>query len=137
MSGYYQAFLLARIVIGISFFGHGLVRIPIISKFSNTMMKEFESSIIPQVMVSAFSHALPFAELIIGLLLLIGLCTRYTLIAAILLMAGFIFGATSIQKWDLITIQLFHAAFCIALLAFSERYNCYALDLAIRKRDTK
>ncbi|WP_236564852.1 DoxX family membrane protein [Flavobacterium sp. MK4S-17] len=68
-------YLLLRLLLGISFFGHGLVRLPKLNMFSGWMVKTFENSMLPQALVLPFSYMLPFAELITGALLLIGLLT--------------------------------------------------------------
>ena len=134
MFNYKTPFLLARLAIGTSFFGHGCFRIPILYTFSDGMVKQFEHSILPQQLVLAFSYALPFIELIIGVLLLVGLFTRYALIAGVLLMMALIFGCTSIQHYDPIQLQLTHAAFCIVLLVFVDRYNSFALGRFIKSK---
>lgn len=66
-------FLLLRLGIGISMFGHGLVRLPKLNAFSQWMVGSFAKSMLPAELVRPFSMVLPFAELAIGFLLLIGL----------------------------------------------------------------
>jgi thiosulfate dehydrogenase [quinone] large subunit len=75
------AYLLARLTIGASLFGHGLVRIPRLSSFHAQMTGEFTTSMVPTALVSACGYALPFAELITGVLLLAGALTRTAAIA--------------------------------------------------------
>ncbi len=115
-------------------FGHGLVRLPKLPVFSNWMVGQFQNhkSILPSALVMPFSYILPFAEFIIGLLLLIGLFTEKALIAGAIVMILLIFGSTTIEEWDAIPSQLIHVAFFAVLLTFIE-YNSYALDKASRK----
>jgi thiosulfate dehydrogenase (quinone) large subunit len=102
MKNYNLAYFLCRITIGTSLFGHGLIRMPILSGFSGWMTGQFKNSMLPQEMVLPFSYILPFAELTVGILLLIGLFTRQTLTAGAALMILLIFGSTMIQQWEAI-----------------------------------
>ena len=53
-----------------SAFGHGVVRLFKLNGFSRGMVATFQKSYIPEALVVPFSYILPFAELIVGLLLL-------------------------------------------------------------------
>ncbi len=97
-------------------FGHGLVRLPKLAGFSNWMVEKMAKSFIPDALVVPFSYALPIAELVIGLLLIIGLYTKQSLQAGLLVMALLIFGSSSTESWDAITPQLIHAGYMAALL---------------------
>src|SRR5690348_18268752 len=120
-------FLLLRLAIGASMFGHGLVRLPKLAGFSSWMVGSFEKSMLPLSLVRPFSYALPILEFTVGLLLITGLFTKASLIAGALIMAALIFGTTLIESWDAITSQLIHAAFFAVLLQFVQ-YNTFALD---------
>jgi thiosulfate dehydrogenase [quinone] large subunit len=122
------AFLLARLGIGMSFFGHGLVRLPKLGAFVDHMATPFQHSILPQSFVAPFGYALPFLEFGVGLLLLLGLFTRQALIAGAVVMILLIFGTTAIEQWQNLDSQLVHLAFCAVLLPFVEEYNSFALD---------
>jgi thiosulfate dehydrogenase [quinone] large subunit len=126
-------FLLLRLAIGVSMFGHGLVRLPKLDKFSAWMTGSFEKSMLPHALVVPFSYALPILEFLIGLLLIIGLFTRQTLIGGALVMILLIFGTAMIENWDAIPSQLIHIAFFAILLNHVAVYNKYAVDNLIRK----
>tara|TARA_R110002051_G_scaffold127873_2_gene201502 strand:+ start:7237 stop:7635 length:399 start_codon:yes stop_codon:yes gene_type:complete len=126
------SYVLCRIAIATSLFGHGLVRMPILSGFSGWMTSQFEESMLPQAIVLPFSYILPFIELIVGLLLLAGLFTKQALIVGALAMIALVFGSTAIQQWEAIPSQLIHIAFITFLLAFLEQ-NKYALDKRFSK----
>jgi len=125
-------FLLLRLAIGASMFGHGLVRLPKLAGFSSWMVGSFEKSMLPLSLVRPFSYALPLLEFAVGLFLLTGLFTKVSLIAGGLIMAALIFGTTVIENWDAITSQLVHAAFFAVLLQFVQ-YNTYALDNLLKR----
>ena len=128
-----KAFLLLRLGIGTSSFGHGLVRLPKLDKFSQGMITEFQHAMLPEPLVTAFAYALPFAELIVGLLLLLGLFTRHALVAGAIVMILLIFGTTAIEQWNNLNSQLIHLLFLAGLLPFVDEYNTWALDKVIRK----
>ncbi|HEY8895546.1 MAG TPA: DoxX family membrane protein [Niastella sp.] len=126
------SFLILRLAIGISFFGHGLVRFPKLQAFSNWMAGNFKKSILPEALVVPFSLVLPFAEFTIGLLLLTGLLTKYALIAGSLVMLLLLFGTTMIENWDAIPSQIIHIALLAFLLHFIDA-NSLALDQLFKK----
>jgi thiosulfate dehydrogenase [quinone] large subunit len=74
-----------------------------------------------------FALVLPWVEAALGLLLLLGLATRYALIAASLTILALTFGSTLRQDWSSAGFQLIYAAIYAALLAF-RRENVYSLD---------
>ena len=125
-------YLLLRLAIATSMFGHGLVRLPKLVAFSKWMVGSFTKSILPDALVAPFSYILPFAEFTIGLLLLIGLFTKQAAVAGALVMIVLIFGSTTIENWDMIPVQLIHVAFFAVLIQFVQ-YNSYALDGVRRK----
>lgn len=105
-----------RLPISVSLLGHGLVRLPKLSSFSNWMVETMEKSFIPKGLIIPFSYALPVSEAVIGLLLLIGFRTRYTIYAGLALMSILILGSSSIENWSAIEAQLLHSFYLIVLL---------------------
>lgn len=126
------AFLLSRLAIGLSFFGHGLVRLPKLQGFSNWMVEQFSKSMLPEILVMPFSYALPILEFVSGLLILIGLFTRQGLLLAGAVSLALIFGTTMIENWEALPSQLIHVAFLSVLLAYLP-HNSYAVDHFIKK----
>lgn len=127
------SFLILRLAIGASMFGHGLVRLPKLAMFSNWMVGTFEKSILPKAMVTPFSYLLPIAEFTIGLLLISGLFTKPALIGGGVVMMILIFGSCMIENWEILPSQLIHAAFFAVLLQFAAN-NTYALDNLLLKK---
>ncbi|RZK19616.1 MAG: DoxX family protein [Pedobacter sp.] len=126
------AYLISRLAIGLSFFGHGLVRLPKLAGFSNWMVGQFSKSFLPEALVISFSYVLPFAEFIAGLLIIMGLFTRQGLLLAGFVSLALIFGTTMIENWEALPSQLIHVAFLSVLLAYLP-YNSYAVDKIIKK----
>ncbi|MPS64839.1 MAG: DoxX family protein [Chryseobacterium sp.] len=120
-------FLLLRLGIATSMFGHGLVRLPKLNAFSEWMTTSFEKSLLPKVMVIPFSYVLPVAEFTVGLLLLIGLFTKPALIMGAVILLVLLFGTAMIENWEAIPSQLLHLVFFALLLQFIQN-NSWALD---------
>src|SRR6266404_8360982 len=125
-------FLLLRLAMAVSVLGHGLVRLPKLSAFSNWMVNSFEKSMLPKILVVPFSYVLPLAEFTVGLLLFTGLFTRPASIMGAIIMIVLIFGTTMIENWEAVPSQLIHVAFYAVLLQFSQ-YNILALDNLFKK----
>lgn len=120
------AYLLVRLTIGASFLGHGLVRLPKLGAFHAQLMGEFKTSTVPTFLVSVCGYALPFAELIIGLLLLAGALTRAAAVTGCLVMiVVLVLGATSIEHFNVIGEQLLHTVLLAAVVAFRS-HNKYS-----------
>jgi thiosulfate dehydrogenase (quinone) large subunit len=120
-------FLILRLGIAISMFGHGLVRLPKLKTFSHWMVGSFENSIIPKALVLPFSYVLPFAEFAVGLLLIVGLFTRSALIGGASVMLILLFGTALIENWEALPSQLIHLVFFAVLLQFIKS-NSWAID---------
>jgi thiosulfate dehydrogenase [quinone] large subunit len=126
-------FLLARLAVAVSLFGHGLVRLPKLNGFSGWMVKQFQASMLPKILVVPFSYVLPVAEFTIGLLLIAGLFTRQALVAGSIVMILLIFGSCMIEEWDAIPSQLIHVLFFSVLLSYVNEFNSFAIDKRIKK----
>lgn len=111
------AYGLARIGLGLNIALHGLVRLPNLSGFAAGMRDSFGQSPLPPSLVYAVSLAIPVAEAIVGVLLLVGVQVRGTLVAGTLLMLLLMGGACSAQNWNAASIQMTYLAFYVVLLA--------------------
>lgn len=121
------AYLLTRLAIGISMFGHGFVRLFKLQIFANGVITEFQKSMLPAGLVAAFGYVLPFAEFITGVLLIIGLFTKQAAVAGCVIMFLLLFGSSMIENWSVFTSQLMHVLFFVILIQFAESNSC-AID---------
>lgn len=121
------SFLLLRLGIGVSMFGHGLVRLPKLAGFSKWMVTSFEKSLLPSAIVTPFSYALPILEFGIGTLLILGLLTKQALLAGSIVMLLLLLGTTLIENWEALPSQLIHLVFFAILIQFISS-NTWSLD---------
>lgn len=113
------AIVLFRISFGINFLFHGIVRMPDLEKFVKGIQNTFQGTLLPEFMVTPLAYGIPFAELIIGIFLLLNKFTRETLIATFLLMNILVIGSSFAQKWDLVGLQSTYIGFLFLLLYFT------------------
>lgn len=126
------AYLLLRLAVGLSFLGHGLVRLPKLHEFSQWMTDIFEVSMLPRALVLPFSYILPVVEFVVGLLLVLGVFTKQSLVAGAVVMLTLVFGSCLIEEWNAIPSQLIHTLFLGILLVYTS-HNTYSTDQFIRK----
>ena len=121
------AFVLGRLLLGLNFLMHGLVRIPKLSVFQAGISKEFAASPLPPTLVVMFGKGLPYVEAGLGVLLLLGLFTRAALVVAMLLIMTLVFGSSLLEKWNIVGDQMVYGLFLFALLLQLHR-NRLCLD---------
>jgi len=127
------AYLLLRLTLGLNILLHGLSRIlagP--SHFAASLVPEFAKTPLADWAVYDFGLILPWAEGLLGLLLLLGLVTRWTLVAGSLLMLTLTFGTTLRQDWPSAGLQLIYSIVYAALLAFRS-LNLYSVDSLLHR----
>ncbi|WP_084399571.1 MauE/DoxX family redox-associated membrane protein [Pseudotamlana agarivorans] len=110
---------LFRISFGINFFFHGLVRMPNLEKFVTGMQSTFQDTLLPEFLVTPLAYMIPFAEIIIGIFLLINKFTRETIIGTFMLLNILVIGSSFAQKWDLVGLQATYIGFLFLLLYFT------------------
>jgi thiosulfate dehydrogenase [quinone] large subunit len=96
------------------------------------IIKGFEHRL-PTILVTAFAYTLPFAEVLIGALLFLGLFTRISLILAGLLMMALTFGVVISGQSGIVANNVGYA-FIIFVLAYLVDNNRYSIDTLIRRR---
>jgi thiosulfate dehydrogenase (quinone) large subunit len=126
------AYLLLRFTLGLSILMHGLVRLPHLGAFADGLVKLFAETPLPAIVVRPFALGLVFVEAIVGLLILLGLWTRWALLLGGATMAALVFGTALRSDWSTVAIQMLYAAIYAALLATRE-YDAYSID-ALMKR---
>jgi len=122
------AYVLLRVLLGLDFFGHGYARIftgSYLPGFAASMQKSMASAPLSPDLVLWIGYVIPCVELVIGVLLLTGILTRWALLSAFGLMFVLMFGVTMKQDWSTAGTQLLYGLL-LALLLFGRE----ALDLS-------
>ena len=122
------AYALLRATLGVNIAMHGISRILAgVKVFTAALEKQFAATPLPHFAVRAFGSALPWAEALVGLLILVGAATRITLVAGGLLILVLTLGSTLHQDWEIAGLQLIYATVYSILIAF-RKYNLLSLD---------
>jgi thiosulfate dehydrogenase [quinone] large subunit len=121
------AHAILRVALGLNLLVHGSVRIPALGKFVDGLVRDFSVTILPTPLVRAFALGLPFAEILIGALLIAGLWQRAVLVAGSLVMVALVFGTALQQKWDILTQQMIYVLIYSLLLA-TRSWDRWSLD---------
>ena len=127
------AHAILRLALGVNMLLHGLVRLPHMAAFVNGMVTQFQATILPGFAVKGFGWALPFAEGMIGLLLVLGWRTRQALMAGGRVMARLIAGTSLRSDWPTVGIQMVYSALYFFLLRDAS-HNGFSLDGWLDKR---
>lgn len=128
------AYAILRFTLGINIALHGITRLMNgTGGFAELLVKQFQATLLPRILVEAFAHTLPWTETAIGLLVLAGLATRFALIAGGLLMALLTFGTTLRQDFGTAGLQLSYSIAYFMLLSLRAR-NGFSLDAWLHGR---
>jgi thiosulfate dehydrogenase [quinone] large subunit len=121
------AYLILRLGTGINFLLHGLVRLPKLSAFATGLAKGFQDTWLSESIAKVFAYCLPFAETTVGLLLLIGLFTRWAAFGAGLIIVALLFGTCLKEDWATAGLQMTYLLVIYFLIAHRSN-NAFALD---------
>jgi thiosulfate dehydrogenase [quinone] large subunit len=124
------AYTILRVSFGANIMLHGVSRIVMgHAAFLAYLTHYFEkTSYVPVGMLSLFATVQPWVELILGLLLMIGLATRFSLIAGGLVILSLVIGTNLAQDWLVSGLQLIYAFLYYYLLAHLDQ-NRYSIDV--------
>lgn len=127
------AYALLRITMGVIFLFYGIGKfMGGISNFVGGMNQHFSGKL-PAFMVMPFAYALPFGEVIAGLLILFGLFTRAGLVLSGLLLFGLTFGTVMLGDAPTVAHNLQYALVNFVLLWLVD-LNRYSLDSLFRRK---
>jgi thiosulfate dehydrogenase [quinone] large subunit len=122
------AFTVLRIAFGFAMFMHGFGRIVGgVDVYAHRYLAGFAKVPLPHDLVVLVIYAIPYLEVVIGAAILLGLLTRWALLANAALLLVFIFGTGMQQSWSGVETQLIYE-FLGALLLFGARFNTVSLD---------
>jgi thiosulfate dehydrogenase [quinone] large subunit len=123
------AYAIFRLTFGVNLMLRGVDRVFFLGldNFANGMVKQFEMTWIGGAIIQPFAHTIPWIEMVMGALLIVGLFTREALIVGGLLMANLTFGTMFLRNFDLAWLQLTYAIAFFLLLA-TRAWNVISLD---------
>jgi thiosulfate dehydrogenase [quinone] large subunit len=122
------AYALFRLTLGLDIFMHGAMRfVTGVGTWEANQAKLFEGTILPMALVHGFLLTLPALEVIIGGLTIIGLYTRFALVAGAVMIFALVFGTGMRQDWTTVGSQMLYAAYYYLMLARFDD-NWLALD---------
>jgi thiosulfate dehydrogenase [quinone] large subunit len=127
------AYALLRATLGVVllFFGIGKFMAGL-GNFVGGMNQHFAGKL-PAIMVMPFAYAIPFCEVIAGLLILLGLLTRAGLVLFGLLIIGLTFGTVMLGDAPTVAHNLQYALVNFVLLWLVD-LNRYSIDGLIRRK---
>ena len=122
-------YTILRVSFGANIMLHGVSRVVMgHAAFLAYLTHYFEkASYVPVGMLSLFATVQPWVELILGLMLMVGLATRFSLIAGGLVILVLVIGTNLAQDWLVSGLQLIYAFLYYYLLAHIDQ-NLYSID---------
>jgi len=128
-----MAYAVLRLTFGLNILLHGLVRLPNMNGFVEGLVKNFADTPLPSFAVRLFAWSLPPLEVGIGMLLLLGLFTRWALVAGGLVMTALVFGTALRSDWETLGLQMIYSVIYYLLLA-ARSDDYFSLDTFLAKR---
>jgi thiosulfate dehydrogenase [quinone] large subunit len=127
------AYTILRLSFGANIMLHGVSRLLAgHAAFLAYLTHYFEKTpLVPASFLPIFAAALPPVETALGLLLLLGVGTRFSIIAGSLVMAALVVGTNLAQDWNVAGLQLIYCFIYYYLLAHRRDLNRISLDALI------
>ena len=124
------AYGILRLSFGVNIMLHGLSRLLAgQAGFLAYLNHYFEKTpLMPKGFLPIFGAVLPPVEAVVGLLLLLGLATRFSLIAGALVMTVLVFGTNLAQDWNVAGLQLIYCFLYYYLLVHRRELNALSVD---------
>ena len=122
------AYFLLRLTVGLVFFFYGVSKLLRgLEPFAAGMTARMADTPLPTFMVTPFAYVLPFAEVGVGLLLILGLFTRAALVAAGLVMMSLTVGVVLEPSPPTVAANVNYALVIFVLLWLSE-FDHFSVD---------
>jgi thiosulfate dehydrogenase [quinone] large subunit len=126
------AYALLRVTVGVMFLFFGVGKfLGGVGNFAGGMTQHFAGKL-PSALVTPFAYTLPFAEVTLGALIMLGLFNVLALSLSGLLLVALTFGTVMLGDPPTVAHNVQYALVNFALLFFAD-YNGYSLDRLRRK----
>lgn len=119
------AVALGRWSLGMMFLFAGLGKFPNVGQFAGYIVKQFEKTWLPEWLLLPYGYALPFLEVGLGALLILGLWRNAVLFVTGLLLISLAFGQMLLQKVESVYNMMY--VFMTAGVLFLDRYDRWVL----------
>jgi thiosulfate dehydrogenase [quinone] large subunit len=116
----WAAVALGRWCLGLIFLFFGIGKLADVSAFAGFLRTQFEKTWLPPVLVGIFGHVLPFAETLLGALLVVGLFRNGALFAAGVLLLLLTFGQILLGQAQVVFFNTGYVFMTAALLFLAE-----------------
>ena len=127
-------YFVLRLSLGVDMFMHLVVREWGVSKdFVPVTEKMFVGNLLPMSWVHTFLTVLPYFEGLLGVLLILGLLSRWALFAEGLLVTVLLFGTAIRSDWTVVSHQMIYILFVFLLLSL-EQYDYFSVDALLARR---
>ena len=127
-------YFILRLSLGVDMAMHYVVRTWGISQdFVPVTEKMFVGNLLPMSWVHYFLTYLPYLEGVLGVLLLLGLWSRWALTVEGLLVTVLLFGTALRSDWTVVSHQMIYLLFVFILLAV-EQYDYFSIDAFLARR---
>jgi len=127
-------YFILRLSLGVDMLMHYVVRTWGISQdFVPVTEKMFVGNLLPMSWVHVFLTILPYFEGLLGVLLVLGLLSRWALTAEGLLVTVLLFGTALRSDWTVVSHQMIYLLFVFILLAV-EDYDYFSVDAFLTRR---
>jgi thiosulfate dehydrogenase (quinone) large subunit len=105
-----------RLGFGINFFLHGLTKILGDQEaFKNYILTKFSETLLPSFLIEPYAIAIPYIELLLGFLLIIGLFYYWSLLLSMLTMISLMIGMILIKDWSTVSMHLVYLIYLFLL----------------------
>jgi thiosulfate dehydrogenase [quinone] large subunit len=127
-------YFLLRLSLGVDMVMHYVVRQWGVSQdFVPVTEKMFVGNLLPMSWVHVFLTVLPYFEGVLGVLLVLGLLSRWALTAEGLLVTVLLFGTALRSDWTVVSHQMIYLVFVFILLVVEE-YDYFSVDAFLSRR---
>lgn len=108
------------------------------TEFATWILQEFEATYLPRFLVVPYAYTLPYVEFLLGVVLILGVFTKVSLILAALTLISLAFGKMVQQDHATVADNLNYVLMAAVALWFSWRDNILSLDRLFwhKKRET-
>ncbi len=121
-------YFLFRVIAGVNLFFHGFMRVLTgVSAWEVPTAALFTDTFLPMPLVHAFLYMIPFIEVALGAMILVGIFTRWALIGGLIFMLVLVFGHTARQNWGGAHTVMHYGLYYWILLALLSQ-NWMSLD---------